>query len=221
MPVYVRYYPREPGVDHWESNTVPVVFLSMLAGEEDWAANGPLYEGMLAYARAFQYYRTPELRHTLFLDGYGLSVYTASVQVPYPANWEVLSAHKREGEILIRPRGFISELYGPYARLIPLRQVVAPIVFDEGGDVLSAVLDWVWEAYRLPQDEREAEWRHAIQCEDKALPFSSENPEGASGWVKVTRGYVIEYSAPAKWIKQYGDVLQLMAEGTPSAIACE
>jgi hypothetical protein len=221
LPVYVRYYPREPGVDQWESNTVPVVLLSMLAGEEDWAANGPLYEAMLAYARAFQYYLTPELRHTLFLDGYGLSVYTASVQVPYPAGWEVLSAHKREGEILIRPQGFISELYGPCARLIPLRQVVAPIVFDEDGDVLGAALDWVWEAYRLPQDEREAEWRHAIQCEDQALPFSSENPEGASGWVKVTRGYVIEYSAPAKWIGIYGDVLQLMAESTPSGISCE
>ena len=223
LPVFVRYYPREPGVDQWESNTVPAIFLSMLASEEDWAANEPLYEAMLAYARAFQYYRTPELRHTLFLDGHGLSIYTASVQVPYPAGWEVLTARSREGEILIRPRGFFSELYGPYARLIPLRQVVAPIVYkyDEGDDVLSAALDWVWEAYRLPRDERGTEWRHAIQCEGQALPFSSENPEGASGWVKVTGGYVIEYSAPGKWIEIYRNALQKMAESTPSGISCE
>jgi hypothetical protein len=221
VPVYVRYYPKEPGSDHAWSSEVPAVFLSMLASEEDWEADGPLYETMLAYGQAFQFYRAPELRHTLFLDGYGLSVYTASVQVPYPEGWEVLSAHKRKGEILIRPQGFISELYGPYARLIPLRQVVAPIVFDEGGDVLSVVLDWLWEAYSLPDDERESEWRHAIQCEGQALPFGSENPGGTSGWVKVTGGYVIEYSAPARWIEEYGDVLQLMAESTPSGILCE
>ncbi len=221
VPIYVRYYPQEPGSDSRWSNEIPAVLLGMLASEEDWAVNGPLYETMLAYARAYQFYRTPDLRYTLFLDGYGLSVYTASVQVPYPEGWEVLLSKQRTSNILIKPQRFIGEKYIPYVRLIPLRQVVAPIVYAEGSEVLHEALDWLWEAYNLPDDEREAEWRHAIQCEGQALPFSSEHPEGASGWVKVTGGYVIEYSAPAEYIEQYRAVLQLMAENTPSGISCE
>lgn len=225
VPIYIRSYPKEPGEDadsRGASYTVPGILLGMLASEEDWETDGPLYESMIAYARAFQFYRTPDLRHTLFLDGdSGMGIYPASVQVPYPENWEILSAHKRKGEILIRPQGFISELYGPYARLIPLRQVVAPIVFAQEGDVVGAALDWVWEAYNLPDDERESEWRHAIQCEGRALPFRSENPEGAIGWVKITEGYVVEYSAPADFFERYGDMLQLMAEHTPTGFSCE
>jgi hypothetical protein len=220
VPVYIRQYPQEPGSDTRWSNEIPGVLLGMLASEEDWAVDGPLYETMLAYARAYQFYRTPDLRHTLFLDGYGLSRYTASVQVPYPEGWEVYYSKQRKSEILIKPQNFIGEKFVPYARLIPLRQVVAPIVYAESSEVLHEALDWLWEAYNLPDDEREAEWRHAIQCEGQALPFSSEHPK-ASGWVKVTGGYVIEYSAPAKWIGEYGDVLQLMAESTPSGISCE
>lgn len=221
VPVYIRWYPQEPGNDPRWSSSGPGILLAMLASEEDWEAEGPLFETMLAYARAFQFYRTPDLRHTLFLDGYGLSVYPASVQVPYPEGWEVVFSKQRTSDILIKPQRFIGEKYIPYVRLIPLRQVVAPIVFAEDGDVLKAVLDWLWEAYNLPNDERADGWRHAIQCEGQALPFSSEHPEGASGWVKVTGGYVIEYSAPAEYIERYGPVLQLMAENTPSGISCK
>jgi len=221
VPVYARHYPQEPGSTTRWSSEIPAVLLGMLASEDDWAVDGPLYDTMLAYARAYQFYRTPDLRHTLFLDGYGLSVYTASVQVPYPEGWEVYYSKQRKSDILIKPQNFIGEKFIPYVRLIPLRQVVAPIVYAESGEVLHEALDWLWETYNLPDDEREAAWRHAIQCEDQALPFSSEHPEGASGWVKVTGGYVIEYSAPAEYIERYGEVLQLMAERTPSGISCE
>lgn len=220
IPIQVRYFPREPGsIPNW-STDIPAIFLSVLASEEDWETDGAMFDSMLAYAQTFQYYLHPELKHTLFLDGYGLSAYTLSVQVPYPAGWEVVFSKQRLSEILIKPSTFIGEEYAPRARLIPLRQVVAPIVYNEGTTVLSHALDWLWEAYDLPVDDRESTWRHAIECEDQALPFGSEDT-GVSGWVKVTSGYVIEFSAPAQYIRQYGDKLQLMAESTPSGLSCE
>jgi hypothetical protein len=219
VPAYIRS-DHEPEINPRKHNTLPGVLVGMLASEEDWETDGSLYELMLAYARSYQFYRAPELRHTLFLDGHGSSLYTENVQVPYPEDWEVFFSKQRPSDIMIKPQDFIGEKFIPYVRLIPLREVVAPIIYLETSSVLDSALDWLWETYHLPDEEREAEWRHAIQCEGEALPFSSEHPV-KSGWVKLTSGFVIEYSAPAEYLERYGETLQLMAENTPSGISCE
>ncbi len=225
LPVYFRYDPPESGtnsISWFGGNDAPIVFLSMLASEEDWATDGPMYEAMLAYARAYQFYTTPDLRHTLFLDGYALKHYTASnIQIPYPSGWEVSYFKQHPNDIMLKPRRVSGETYIPYVRLISLRQVVAPAVFDEDGDILGAALDWIWQAYRLPEDDREEEWRHALRCEGQTLPFSLGRDEVRSGWVKLTGLYVIEYSTTPEYLEEYEDVLQLMAESTPAGISCE
>jgi hypothetical protein len=204
LPHYLRYMhaPRNARRDEFAASGVLMV---MLATEEDWDENGATYKAMLHYARSYQYYTHPEMRHTLFLNSalngfHGSSIYPADfiVRVPYPDGWleETLS----NGDIQITSPG------------------------DSGAIVHIYVLD------NFPDDDFDFDPQPLITtATELGLEFDEDaladmycgelpetltfNREGRQGYLRIAHYYIIEISAPESQFAQHEDLLRKIIEG--------
>lgn len=180
------------------------VFIGLAAKPELWAEHGAMYEAMLVYAKGFQYYRSPELPHTLFLTADWFQDTYANythVEIPYPAGW--VEQVDEAGIVTIAPEG---ESDGMRVVLTPNHDSYYVADLDLLMREYDLSADTVWEAIG------------PTPCDGpKAVYFEKD---GRAGYVRHANLYIIEASAPAAEFAEADALLSEIMNSVFSEVAC-
>ncbi|MBZ0305140.1 MAG: hypothetical protein K8I82_03640, partial [Anaerolineae bacterium] len=158
------------------------VFIAIAASPDLWEENREMYQAVLMYAKGFQYYRSPNLPHTLFLTADWFKDSWANythVEIPYPAGW--LEQVDAAGIITLAPEG---ESEGVRVMLRPNLNTY-----------YSTDLSLLTQEYNLSED---TVWEEIgpTSCDGpKAVYFEKE---GRAGYVRHANLYIVEASAPVE-----------------------
>lgn len=186
---YALYWPTisallSVDLDGWESARVKGVQMVIMSTYADWVTNGSLYDDMLLYASTYQYFTSPDLRHTLFMGDL-----TDLLEIGYPDGWiETLNADRQR---LILPGGTSNPAESPY---ILVRS--GPFEDDQ------AAAQWLKDNYGL---DGRGEF-------GTPQPFAANGRRGYVVATQNTRDApYIEVSAPTAVYDQYADLLATIA----------
>ncbi len=182
---YTVYYPSTSWASPYRYEplgTTEGVRLALISSEADFAENHAVYNDMLAYIATRQYWLSPDLRHTLFMNGPG-----DLVMVGYPENWiERLDENRLRVITPVKAADFEQAAY--------VREVVPPV-----RDNASA---WIRDRYNLGEDANLA----------TLLPFSANDRQGFIRKTDFHNQTVIEISAPEALYNDYAPILTTIAE---------
>jgi hypothetical protein len=195
------------------------VMFGLLTSEDDWAENGILYDAMLAYASAFQYYSNSDFQHTLFLLNY--FTYEGRLEAAYPSNWIEHTAS--DGSIYIAPDAGADydARTMPFLRLVPLESVqqdwqaanaVNPGIDFSYDAVFAFALERMVNEYGLQDVD---DWQAYLNETRETCDFDGRlafdiNYNGRSGKVRLTHSFIVEYSLPEGFDADYEDTLVAM-----------
>jgi hypothetical protein len=200
---------------NYDENARRGVLYAIFATEADWEANRDLYNFMSWYGRRMQYYRDPDLPHTLYLPVFYVG-YGHRIEIAYDEGW--VENMTLDWEITIRPEDYAEEDMdsAPYIRLIPMDQFARGLSEDVSEDdylyqVWGGALDWMVAHYDFAA---QAEWTafigdHLLSCEVfEGLEIDINNDR--EGIARLTHSYIVEVSAPSGEFGDYEDELMTM-----------
>lgn len=183
---------------HWpygSEGLLDSVITILLTTEEDYAANQDSYNAMLAYALNFQYYRHPELKHTIFLAN--------EIQIGYPEGWVEHSAFQqredgRPGErlasVTLHPEGVtdgprIHRVFGTAAldgyNAAPVDSTTELYFFYNDGRQGFVVYDSGGVVEFSAPDEVYNEWEGLLEM--LVAVYLDPHPGDYHGWARVWR----------------------------------
>ena len=179
------YFPSTGGYDPERDEpygTAEGVRAAVVSTHADFVLNEPLYVDMLAYLATRQFWLSPDLRHTLFMEGQD-----NLVAIGYPEGWiEMLDARRLR---VIAPVDILNIDEGPY-----IREVIPPV--RDTADI------WVHEHFGLDDD---ADLR-------VMTPFQANGRQGFVQRTDFFNKAAIEISAPDGLYDDYATLLETIAQ---------
>lgn len=184
---------------HWpygSEGLLDSVITILLTSEEDYTTHQDQYTAMLDYARDFQYYRHPALKHTIFLAN--------EIQIGYPEGWVEHSTYQqredsRPGErlasVTLHPEGITD---GPRIHRIfdvaaldnynaaPIDSTTELYFFRNDGRQGFVVFDSGGVVEFSAPDEVYSEWEALLEM--LVAAYTAPHPSDYHGWARVWRG---------------------------------
>lgn len=197
------------------------ILFALLASPDAWDANTPQYTAMLSYAQSFQHYGNADLQHTLFLScdyvsasedrdqwaSLGRSGQDCGGEFSYPAGWHETGA---VDDIIILPEDASDPASVPYLRVIPVRRFEpVPAPATSFTDQLEAAAMWLEETYDVELPAAFGDDLSACGFVSVDLDFETEKRQG---WIRLSRDYIMEASAPIESFDTYASLLRTMHE---------
>jgi hypothetical protein len=196
----------EPILDSADDYSRKGMLVALFAPPDDWRQNHAVYDAMIQYAQAYQFFTQPNLRHTLFW-GNELNV----VQIPFPENWmqsyvlgdgntDETTHHRLHGDLYLTPQQTAALADTAYIRLRRLNN------HDE--KPLEAIVN----AYHLDV---------TIAADDfgQFMPFSANGRRGYL-YIKQIKDFptlIVEISAPVVTYSKYEALLNTIKDGIVQA----
>ena len=206
------------------------VFFALLTSRYDYTRNQTLYDDMIAYTRAHQFFTRPDVRHTLFLSSLATAgdySYPVVLTVPIPDGWEVHMVPNSR-DIRIAPAGQPNDKPGPELRIIPVGTVsdkhsLAPIFTSIAptDPQLQPLLSSLRTLYGT-LDTDDVLTNALTNCPDpfNVQPLRQFEIEGRRGVVFLNNSYVMGVSAALADYVKYQGILQMMIDTVRNNYFC-
>ena len=189
---FTIYFPSNSNASPYNNEdlgTARGIRMAIITTHEDYAENQAMYDDMLTYVATRQFWLSPLLRHTIFIDGPD-----DLVQIGYPESW--IEALDADGNRVILP-----ESAGVTDDSVPMIRVLS-VPRDWAGDLVG----WMILRYGFIDQE-------LLTVENPVpIPFEHDGRRGYLLRAEGTPSRVVEISAPTNDYQSYRGLLETIAE---------
>ncbi len=202
------------------------VFFALLTSRADANKNGKLYQDMLAYTGAHQYFVRDDMRHTLFLSANYGDLSPTVFAIPIPDDWEAHIATWPNRDVIIAPIGSKPDDAGPHMRLTPVGTLgwTARELFWETakpGDAQLPTMAAHLTSLYGELNGKEALLKALTTCSADAPPATQYRQADRIGQVVITNMYAASISVAVKDSAQYGATLNIMLKAFREGYHCQ
>jgi hypothetical protein len=188
------------------------VVYAMLASEQDWRAQGDVFDAMVEYAASYQFFADDELQHSLFLPNTIDRAPDGAMSIPYAAGWYSMTT--LDGDVIISnvPLERDADLSNiPFVRYKSMQTLLLEADWWLQG-LWADGLEWMEAQYGVEIDFELNLENGEISCLTEDTITVEFEHEGRTGMARMTPNYIIEYSAPTDLLETYETELVMMWE---------